>query len=80
MQVSLTSSVGSIVRVWRANGWFHAERLRPTPSSVQVCLPSDLFEVIAELAGLDLENSQQTAEAMRLAALAIEQIKHADLS
>jgi hypothetical protein len=33
----------------------------------QICLAVDLFEVIAELAGLDLERHEQAAEAIGLA-------------
>jgi hypothetical protein len=33
----------------------------------QVCLPVDLFEVIAELAALDLEREEDAREAVRLA-------------
>ena len=33
----------------------------------QICLGIDLFEVIAELAGLDLENEEQSEEATQLA-------------
>jgi hypothetical protein len=33
----------------------------------QICLAVDLFEVIAELAGLDLEDASQSAEAVALA-------------
>jgi hypothetical protein len=42
---------------------------RPTDtvSEAQICLPIDLFEVIAELAGLDLEDDGQSAEAVGLA-------------
>ena len=36
-------------------------------SEPQVCLAVDLFEVVAEIAGLDLERSDQAREAMQLA-------------
>ncbi|MBV9336348.1 MAG: hypothetical protein JO243_10690 [Solirubrobacterales bacterium] len=44
------------------------ETLRPGGrEEAQVCLGIDLFEVIAELAGLDLDNEEQSDEATRLA-------------
>jgi hypothetical protein len=51
--------------VWRKNDLYYA---RPTGSAVepQICVAADLFEVIAELAGLNLEVKVQSAEAVRL--------------
>jgi len=44
------------------------ETLRPGGhEEAQICLGIDLFEVIAELAGLDLDNEEQSDEATRLA-------------
>jgi hypothetical protein len=43
----------------------HADRA----GDVEVCLGVDLFEVIAELAGLELELEAQIAEALGLAAI-----------
>jgi hypothetical protein len=42
-------------------------RQSDTVSEPQICMAIDLFEVIAELAGLDLEDSSQSAEAVALA-------------
>jgi hypothetical protein len=36
-------------------------------AEAQICLGVDLFEVIAELAGLDLEDEEQSEEATQLA-------------
>jgi hypothetical protein len=66
MKVTLTASTAAKIVVWREGDLFHA-RLRDTTERPQVCLVIDLFEVIAELAGLDLEQGEQAAEAMSLA-------------
>jgi len=44
----------------------HARRADASDHT-QVCLAVDLFEVIAELAGLDLEDDVQSAQALALA-------------
>jgi hypothetical protein len=66
LNVTLRASTGAKILVWRENETFHA---RPAKASgePQICLAVDLFEVIAELAGLDLDEGAQAAEAMRLA-------------
>ncbi len=52
--------------MWYHDGMFHARR--PDMSSdPQICLAVDLFEVIAELAGLDLERDAHSDEAVTLA-------------
>ena len=45
---------------------FYARRA-DTSDDPEICLGVDLFEVIAELAGLDLDHRGQAAEAVRLA-------------
>ena len=65
MKVTVKASTGAAVRVWRANGLFYARKADST-TEPQICVGVDLFEVIAELAGLNLEDSRQSVEAMRL--------------
>jgi hypothetical protein len=65
LKVTVRASNGAQIRVWRENDLYYA---RPTGSAVepQICVAADLFEVIAELAGLNLEVKVQSAEAVRL--------------
>jgi hypothetical protein len=66
MTATLTASTGAKILVWREKDMFAA--LRPGGSEeAQICLGIDLFEVIAELAGLDLDDEEQSDEATRLA-------------
>jgi hypothetical protein len=66
MTVTLTASTGAKILVWREQDMFAA--LRPGASEeAQICLGIDLFEVIADLAGLDLGDEDQSEEATRLA-------------
>ena len=69
MRVTLGASTGTKVDVWRDKDLYHARRV-DQDGEPQTCLGIDLFEVIAELAQLDLDDGTQTAEAIRLAALA----------
>jgi hypothetical protein len=66
LKVTVRASTGARIRVWREDGLFHA---RPAGTAVepQICVAVDLFEVIAELAGLNLEVRAQSVEAVRLA-------------
>jgi hypothetical protein len=66
MAVVLRASTGAKMHVWRQDGEYHA-RLVDVADEPQVCLGVDLFEVLAELAGLDLEDGAQCAEAVTLA-------------
>jgi hypothetical protein len=66
MKVTLRASTGVTIVVWREEQMFHARRALEAVEP-EVCLPVDLFEVIAELAGLDLEQAEQAADAIRLA-------------
>jgi hypothetical protein len=65
-KVTLNSSNGVELDVWLSGDLFHV-----TPAEdgaeTQMCLGVDLFEVIAELGGLDLESPDQAEEATRLA-------------
>ena len=74
VKVTLTASTAAKIVVWREDDLFHAQR-SDTLERSHVCLEVDLFEVIAELAGLDLEQGEQAAEAMRLAERAQERLR-----
>jgi hypothetical protein len=52
--------------VWREKDMFAALRAGAA-GEAQVCLGIDLFEVIAELAGLDLDDERDAVEASELA-------------
>jgi hypothetical protein len=77
MQVTLRASTGAKILVWHENDSFQA-RLADRHGDSQPCLEMDLFEVIAELAGLDLEEGAQAAEAMTLAEEAEARLGSAD--
>jgi hypothetical protein len=66
LKVTVRASTGAQIRVWREDDLFYA---RPAGSALepQICVAVDLFEVIAELAGLNLEVTAESAEAVRLA-------------
>jgi hypothetical protein len=66
MTVTFTARTGTKILVWRENDVFAASRAGATEEA-QVCLGIDLFEVIAELAGLDLDDERDADEATRLA-------------
>ncbi|HWE33605.1 MAG TPA: hypothetical protein VG410_08980 [Solirubrobacteraceae bacterium] len=75
MQVTLTASSAAKIVVWMEGDLYHARRFE-TPERPQVCLAVDLFEVIAELAELDLEQPEQAAEASSLATQVQAQLNH----
>lgn len=66
MRVKLRASTDAKIVVWREEDGLHSRRA-DAADRAQICLAVDLFEVIAELAGLDLEQPQQAAEAVNLA-------------
>ncbi len=66
MTVTLTATTGAKILVWREKDMFAAQ-LAGGSEEAQICLGIDLFEVIAELAGLELDNEAQSEEATRLA-------------
>jgi hypothetical protein len=66
MKLTLIPSTGNTIVVWRDRDTYCARRAGDA-TEPEVCLPVDLFEVIAELAGLDLDSDGQAAEAVRLA-------------
>jgi hypothetical protein len=65
MTVTFTASTGVQILVWREKDMFAASRAGATEEA-QICLGIDLFEVVAELAGLDLDDETQAEEATRL--------------
>ena len=66
MTVTLTASTGATVLVWREQDMFAAS-LASGAVEAQICLGIDLFEVVAELAGLDLDDDGEAEEATQLA-------------
>jgi len=66
MTVILKASTGATILVWREKDMFAAS-LAGAGEEAQICLGIDLFEVVAELAGLDLDEEEQAEEATRLA-------------
>lgn len=69
MKLTLTASTGAKILVWREGDVFAAGKA-DSIREAQICLGVDLFEVIAELAGLELEDETQATEASELAAQA----------
>ncbi len=65
MKLSIVVSNGAEIVVWREDDTYSARRADAV-SEPQICLAVDLFEVIAELAELDLERADQAAEALAL--------------
>jgi hypothetical protein len=65
MKVTIIASNGAEIVVWREQDTYSARRAEEA-SEPQICLAVDLFEVIAELAELDLERADQAAEALAL--------------
>ncbi len=76
MKTTLSASTGAKLTVWRLDDMFHA-RLADSTGDTQICLAVDLFEVIAELAGLDLDDSRQAEEAMQLAEASQQRLAYA---
>jgi hypothetical protein len=66
MTVTFTASTGAKILVWREKDMFAALRA-DAAEEAQICLGVDLFEVVAELAELDLDDEEQAEEATRLA-------------
>lgn len=66
MKVTLRTSTGAEIDVWREHDLFHARRA-DQQGEPQTCWEVDLFEVIAELAQLDLDDPAQSTEAVNLA-------------
>jgi hypothetical protein len=62
----ISTSTGIELEIWREEGLFHAAR-KDGRGEPQVCLGIDLFEVIAELGELNLDDADHAEEAERLA-------------
>ncbi|MDQ6777266.1 MAG: hypothetical protein M3071_13850 [Actinomycetota bacterium] len=65
--MTLRASSGAKILVWREDELFSARRAEAPMEQTQTCLGLDLFEIVAELADLDLEDGAQAAEAIELA-------------
>lgn len=70
MQVTLRASNGAKILVWREEELFCARRPEAPEDETQTCLGLDLFEIVAEIAELDLEDGAQAAEAIELSGTA----------
>jgi hypothetical protein len=75
MKVTLQPSTDAKILVWQNGDLVYASRA--DRQDTQVCLPVDLFEVIADLAGLDLDRKTQAQEAVALANEALGQLRRA---
>lgn len=73
MEVTLRASTGAKILVWREHELYYAQR-SDSATDAHLCLAMDLFEVIAELAGLDLERGAEAAEAIELAESALRRL------
>jgi hypothetical protein len=73
MKLRIKASTGTTVLIWREEETYCARR-EGAAVPPEVCLAVDLFEVIAELAGLDLDRGDEASEAIRLAEYAQEQL------
>ena len=74
MKATVRASNGAQIRVWREDDLYYA---RPAGSALepQICVAVDLFEVIAELAGLNLEVRAESTEAVALSLEAQRQLE-----
>ncbi len=66
MKTNIQATTGAKILVWKRGDLIHASS-DTEGKDPQVCLAVDLFEVIADLAGLDLDRKSQAAEAVALA-------------
>jgi len=75
MKVTLAASTGVKIEVWREEeeDLFHAQRAVDA-AEPQTCVAVDLFEVIAEVAELDLDDPMESAEAVSLARQALRRL------
>ncbi|MDQ6806522.1 MAG: hypothetical protein M3065_16500 [Actinomycetota bacterium] len=62
------------ILVWKEEDLFYARRAEMPLEGPQACLGLDLFEIIADLAHLDLEIAAQAAEAIKLSGRAQRQL------
>ena len=73
--MTVRASNGAQIRVWQENDLYYARRAGSAVEP-QICAAVDLFEVIAELTGLNLEVTAQSAEAVELALQAQRELEH----
>jgi hypothetical protein len=73
MKISIQATTGAKILVWKRGGLIHAST--DHGRDPQVCLAVDLFEVIADLAGLDLDKKPEAAEAVALADQALAELE-----
>ena len=66
MQVTLRARNGAKILVWREDDLFHAQRAEAPAEQARSSCAIALFEVIADLAELDLEDGAQAATAIEL--------------
>jgi hypothetical protein len=66
MKIRLSVSNGAKILVWRTGDTFHVQ-LAGDHAEPQRCLAVDLFEVIADVAEIDLDHDHHGAEATALA-------------
>lgn len=76
-RITITPSNGVRLNVWRHNDLFTVER-DDGQADPQICLGVDLFEVIADLAELDLESAHEADEATKLAAHAQDELPRSE--
>jgi hypothetical protein len=74
MQVTLRTTNGAKILVWREDDLFSARRAEAHADETQTCLGLDLFEIVADLGDLDLEDGAQAEEAIDLARSAQRQL------
>jgi hypothetical protein len=68
LKVILRASTGVRIEVWHNGDVFHSRPIWTVgENEEEVCLGVDLFEIVADHAGLDLEDRPQAAEAIMLA-------------
>jgi hypothetical protein len=67
MQVTLRASNGAKILVWREDDLFHARRAEAPVEQSRASRGLELFEIIADLAELNLEDGAQAARAIELA-------------
>jgi hypothetical protein len=73
MTTKLRASTGATIVVWRDGENYHS-RIADAVDQPQICLGIDLFEVIAELSGLNLDNEPDANEAVALSEWAQRQL------
>lgn len=66
MQVTLRASNGAKILVWHEGDLFHVRRADAPTEQSRASTGLELFEIIAELAELDLEDGAQAAKAIAL--------------